>query len=645
MKNKRLLKTNLLVSMILIVGFMLTAFFSYRANYQSSIDNIEKVSSLTTEGIYYQLSTSFTRPVNVSLTMAHDSLLVEHLLIEEEHLDDEAYVELTKTYLDAYREKYGFDSVFLVSTATNRYYNFGGVDRVLTKDNPENVWYYELMAQDKEYSLNVDNDEVEGADNEITVFVNCKVEAPDGRVVGIVGVGIQIGDLKELLKSYEDKFNIDASLVSEDGTIEISTVYTGYEQVDWFEVHNQERIRDEILSWDKSTENLELWSPSERVEGGKSYVVSRLIPELSWHLVVLQDTELMVTAIRKQMYQTVLMIVGVILTVLIVITSVIRNFNRQITELVEERQAMFKKATEQLYDNIYELNITKNCYVGERTKAYFEGLGARGLPYDQGLLVIAQKQIKEEYRNGYVSMFTPSNVMREYEAGNNHLQYDFMITQDGVNYYWMRIDAYIFYSAEDNSIHMFTYRKNIDDERRKELRAEYDEMTGFFSKNATERVISRTLSENPGKRFAFFIFDIDNFKQANDQFGHAFGDYCIKEVTGTIRRYFRDHDILGRIGGDEFVAFIPVLDESAAKGKAEDLSQALNMVCCFRSAEWHLTVSIGVAMTPQAGESFDVLYRHADKALYRTKRRGRNGYSFYAEAEDGRVKEEKPEND
>lgn len=73
MRNNKLFRTNLLVSIILIVGFIFTAILSYRANYQASLVNIEQVSSLTSEGIYYQIAGMFTRPVNISLTMAHDS--------------------------------------------------------------------------------------------------------------------------------------------------------------------------------------------------------------------------------------------------------------------------------------------------------------------------------------------------------------------------------------------------------------------------------------------------------------------------------------------------------------------------------------------------------------------------------------------
>ena len=194
-----------------------------------------------------------------------------------------------------------------------------------------------------------------------------------------------------------------------------------------------------------------------------------------------------------------------------IITFVIRSFNRQITSLIEEKQAIFRKATEELYDNIYELNITKNSYVGERTANYFESLGAKGLPYDEVLTVIAQKQIKEEFRDGYVSLFTPEHVIQEYEAGNNHLQYDFMISEEGSDYFWMRIDAYIFLSTEDNCIHMFTYRKNINAEKNRERLAAIDDMTGFYTRKACVEAISIRLERRTEEAYAFLLFDIDNF--------------------------------------------------------------------------------------------------------------------------------------
>ena len=625
MKNNRLFKTNAVISLILLIGFALTAALSYHANYRTSLDSMEQISTLTADGICYQLTAMFTKPVNVSLTMSHDSLLREHLSKETEYLADEKYVDTTRNYLDTYREKYGFDSVFLVSAATSRYYNFNGIDRVLTEDSPENAWYYDLLKSDAEYSMNVDNDEVEGADNVLTVFVNCKVKAGDGSILGIVGVGIRIDYLEELLRTYEDKFNVTAGLLGEDGTIEISTAHNGHVKTDWFELNGRHNIRGQILDWREKNTNLEIWADKEESGKERSYIVARYIPELNWHLVVEQNTGQLLHGIRIQ----IILLIIIVVSVLLIITAVIRNFNKQITELMEERQESFVRATEQLYDNIYELNITKNCSVGKRTREYFKSLGANDLPYSEGLRVIADKQIKEEFREGYVSTFDPPNVIREYERGNHHLRYDFQMSEDADKYFWMRIDAYVFYSAEDDSIHMFTYRKNIEEEKKIQIQAVLDEMTRFYSKRETERLIETVLSGTPGGRYAFFIFDIDNFKQANDCYGHRFGDFCIKEFSSIIRKHFREKDILGRIGGDEFAAFIPVPDIGWARKKAGELAEALNTVIENQDRSWQMSVSIGVAVYPEAGTLFEELYGNADKALYETKIRGRNGFTIF----------------
>ena len=627
-KNRELLKTNLLVSVILVCGFLVTAFFSYQANYEASLNNIEQVASLTTEGIYYQLTALFTRPVNISLTMAHDSLLAAHLEGEAAHLEDEQYAWTIKNYLETYREKYDFDSVFLVSALTNRYYNFNGIDRILTEGDPENVWYFDMLNDDLEYSMNVDNDEVNGADNAITVFVNCKIYGPDRDFLGVVGVGMRVSYLKEFLKSYEEKYHLNACLIDENGVIEISSEHTGYSRVDWFQMFEQESIRSQVLEWKEDSANLELWSDTAVGGQGKSYVVSRYIPELSWHLVVEQNNSAIVSEIKDRLYQTGVIIIAIIIKVLVVITTVLRNFNRQITQLMEERQDAFKRATEQLYDNIYELNITRNKYANKLTEQYFSSLGAGDLPYDQGLKVIAEKQIKEEYREGYISTFTPENVIRQYEMGNNHLRYDFKITQDGSRYFWMRIDAYIFFSQEDECIHMFTYRKNINAEKEKEIRASFDEMTGFLTKMETGREITALLSRTAEGVYAFFLFDIDNFKQANDSCGHAFGDYCIREFTSIIRKHFRVNDVLGRVGGDEFAAFIPAPDSEWVEDKAKELSNALRVTCTEGGKSWEMSASIGVSIAPIDGNDFDTLYQKADAALYQTKQRGKNGYTI-----------------
>ena len=140
------------------------------------------------------------------------------------------------------------------------------------------------------------------------------------------------------------------------------------------------------------------------------------------------------------------------------------------------------------------------------------------------------------------------------------------------------------------------------------------------------------LREQPDGLFAFIIFDIDNFKQANDRFGHAFGDGVIREFTQTIRRHFESGDVLGRIGGDEFAAFLPVPEERFAADKVKELSRDLDRAYAHDGKSWHISASIGVAFAPRDGSDFTSLYQNADAALYQTKARGKNGFTLYQSA-------------
>lgn len=638
MKNNILLKTNLLVSVILLVGFALIATLSYRANYNASLVKIKQVSSLASEGIYYRLSTMLTKPVNISQTMAHDSLLIKLLEEEGSRYQEAGYQETLRKYLEAYKNKYAYDAVFLVASATNNYYNFNGLDRNLVRGEAENVWYYDFLSSGEEYNLNIDNDEVAGAANKITLFVNCKIKNAAGQVIGVVGVGVNIDYIKGLLQEYEKEYDVETYLINEQGAIEVSSIYNGHQAVDWFEVNDSENIRSEILDWKNGKTNWDIWMPGDVQSNEKSYLVVRYIPDLSWYLLVKQDTGALLAELNEKMLQTGLLIVVVILLIIFTITSVIRKFNVRMTQLLEERQELFKEATEQIYDNIYELNITKNKAASKKTELYFEALGAKNLPYEEFLLVVAEKQIKKEFRDGYVNTFTRENVLRQLDKGNNYLQYEFMMTENGHDYFWMRIDAYIFYSAFDDSVHMFTYRKNIDAEKRRELesqrKASTDEMTGVYTKKATERIIDSILCGKLQGNYSFFIIDMDNFKQANDLHGHIFGDYCIREFAEKLKRFCREDDVIGRIGGDEFVVFGTISDEEGARRKAARLCQKLDTVCEDSGSCWKMSVSIGIALVPQDGRSFAELYEKADKALYQTKARGKNGYTVYEEKDD-----------
>lgn len=627
-----MLRTNVLVCVVIILGFVATSVISYRSNQGIFRKDVESVTVLTSEGIYHQIDSIFSKPVNISLTMANDSLLKEFLEGEQEHPDDEAYIEIMRDYLDAYHEKYGYDSVFLASAKTKRYYHFNGLDRILEPGDPENVWFYSLLGEDEECTVVIDNDEVQGAGNEITVFINCQIRNEEGEPMGIVGVGFRVGQLQSLFRDYERQYGVSVCLVSPDGTVEISTEQTGFVKVNLFDICAYPQLRAEVLTKEEQAQTF--WHSSEK---GSGFLVSRYIENLDWSLIVENDTTLMNQTLANQFIREMLIIVVIIVLVLLIITGVMRNYNAKIIELTvaveQQHRDAFQKATEQLYENIYEFDVTHNRAASEATVAYFESLGApKGTPFDECLQIVAEKQIKEEYRKGYIDTFSTEHVLAAFEQGIENLRYDFMITADGTSYYWMRITAQIFYWKEDGSVRMLTYRQNIDEEKRREQylfdQMQKDSLTGILNKAATQERIQAMLARSPEGSFAFLIIDVDHFKQVNDRMGHAAGDTVLIEFARMVKGEFQE-DVVGRIGGDEFVVFLPVADWEMAQNRAGELSAALRRQIDTEAGPCAVTASIGVAVAPQAGRDFETLYKNADLALYQTKRNGKDGYTLY----------------
>lgn len=160
--------------------------------------------------------------------------------------------------------------------------------------------------------------------------------------------------------------------------------------------------------------------------------------------------------------------------------------------------------------------------------------------------------------------------------------------------------------------------------------AMFDELTGLASRRSVLEALAQqvALARRSGRPLTVLMLDIDHFKQVNDQFGHLAGDAALRHVASILRARFRRQDLLGRFGGEEFLAMLPAT--SAAEGGlvlAETVRAALAAAPAGAVGEsgLALTVSVGVAeVAPRAAASIEAVLRAADLAMYRAKLGGRN---------------------
>lgn len=167
-------------------------------------------------------------------------------------------------------------------------------------------------------------------------------------------------------------------------------------------------------------------------------------------------------------------------------------------------------------------------------------------------------------------------------------------------------------------------------------RADTDTLTDILNKSAFQETVSGILKKmGDQESCALFIIDLDNFKLVNDNLGHAVGDQVLAEVADKLKRIFRDSDLVGRIGGDEFAAFLrcPANQgydmEALVHNKAAAIVAVLNKVYEADGNQVEVSASVGMAIYPEHGRDYKTLYENADKALYSAKRGGKNRYETY----------------
>lgn len=162
------------------------------------------------------------------------------------------------------------------------------------------------------------------------------------------------------------------------------------------------------------------------------------------------------------------------------------------------------------------------------------------------------------------------------------------------------------------------------------VKAEIDEMTKLLNKATAEKMAKQILEEYPDENHAILMIDIDNFKNVNDSLGHDVGDHVISVVAGIISMQFGGSDIVGRIGGDEFMVFMKdVKDREDARRKAQNIVDAL----CKKenlSIPDCVSVSIGMAFSDESGIEYEPLFKKADEALYVSKEKGKSCYTEYS---------------
>lgn len=196
---------------------------------------------------------------------------------------------------------------------------------------------------------------------------------------------------------------------------------------------------------------------------------------------------------------------------------------------------------------------------------------------------------------------------------------------------WLKIDSYYvnheYYGLViDKTAEYLENQKTLNELHVVRRAIQRDQLTGLYGRSGFEHQMNELLHMSRKRQGIMIMLDLDNFKRINDNLGHPEGDKALLDIAECLRREFRKNDIVGRLGGDEFLVFMPdSLPRSILKQKLRGLIDAL----CQTLREYdkyEVTVSAGVAFLSEELPNYKALYEAADSALYVAKALGKKQY-------------------
>lgn len=221
-------------------------------------------------------------------------------------------------------------------------------------------------------------------------------------------------------------------------------------------------------------------------------------------------------------------------------------------------------------------------------------------------------------------------LMEDTAAGVPYTETEFRIRRSQGDSACCRVRATTQYDEKGKPVKAVGVIRDITKEKcqRQALidQAQRDSLTGLLHKNAAKQSVEDYLEGAAISQGIMLLIDLDDFKQVNDQYGHLCGDALIADTAGVLHREFRNSDIISRVGGDEFLVFLPSITERRMKERIHSLRQALEEIK-VSNTKGIVSCSIGASIYPDHAVNFNSLYKCADLALYyaKSKKKGTTG--------------------
>ena len=303
----------------------------------------------------------------------------------------------------------------------------------------------------------------------------------------------------------------------------------------------------------------------------------------------------------------------------IISEKTLRIFKEQKSKL-EVKNNLFKMLMYKMNNAVFEINFQENSLI------FYNYLNEE-FTYNLKILepesLIKTGHIRGENIDKYKEIY--KKLLGREEVNDCILE-----VRKNFDWEWVKVHSMVI-----DSNYTIGILEDCTDEKEKELeilkineKIKYDYLTNLYTREACQNEIERVISNyKAGSGIAaLFIIDLDNFKKVNDIFGHLTGDKILMEAAKNLRNIVRKTDILGRMGGDEFVLLLENISKiEDIKKIAEKINKALIKTYSKNNKDITISASIGITIIEE-NMTVRKVYKKADKALYRVKYNGRNSY-------------------
>ena len=327
---------NLILFLLVSIGFLMTTFLSYQVAKDSlGKQIIEDSLPLTSDNIYSEIQQDLIRPIFISSLMAQDTYLRDWTLKGEQNQD--AIIK----YLKEIETRYHTVTSFFVSAKTKNYYHPTGILKQVQSSNENDAWFFRTMnlPADQDYEINIDYDTANRS--HLVVFVNYKVFDFKGNLLGVTGVGLELEHVKTLVDSYQQRYHRRVYFIDQKGNVTLQAK-TGPQRISLSDIPELQALAPEILQSDNR-------SFTYHDHEHEVFLSTRWVAPFKWYLMVEQSDVPATAKLQHVLFQNIALTIVIIILVLSVAHLTFRGYQQRL-----ERLASTDKLTGALNRQVFE---------------------------------------------------------------------------------------------------------------------------------------------------------------------------------------------------------------------------------------------------------------------------------------------------